>query len=215
MTPSELNTAARQRYNAVDDDFWSDQELYTTIYQGCCEMATEGLVIEQTYQTVSVAGQQEYEYPTNALNIKRITYDGRKLDCITFREDDALTLINAATSATGSPTAYMIWNNIIYLRDIPGTDDLVIKVWANIEPRSVSELTTIEIPTEFHMALVNLLLSEMSAKDKNYQGAAYYRALWEKDLLRAKKFAARKKVGDAFPIVKNVDCLPQGPMGQV
>ncbi len=215
MTPLEINTAARQRYNAVSDDFWSDAEMYTTMYQGCCEMATEGLIIEQTYTNTSVANQQEYSFPTNALNIKRMTYNGRKLACITFIEDDILTVLNQATTTTGVPTSYAIWNNIVYLRPIPSTSSLTIKVWANIEPQSISSSSTLEIPTEFQVCLVNLLLSEMSAKNKNYQGASYYRALWEKDIMRMKKFARKRKIGDAFQFVKSVDIVPQTDLGNI
>lgn len=214
MTPLEINTAARQRYNAVGDTFWSDAEIYNMIYQACCEMATEGFVIEQTYTTTSVASQQEYNFPTNAMSIKRITYDGKKLSPISFREDDVLTVLNAATTATGVPTSYMIWNNIIYLRPIPSTSSLTIKLFANIEPQSVTSTSTLEIPTEFQMALVNFILSEMSAKNKNYQGAQYYRDLWEKDVIRAKRLVS-KRVGDAFKFVKNVDLLPQTDLGNI
>lgn len=214
MTPLDINTAARQRYNAVSDDFWSDAEIYNIIYQGCCEMATEGLIIEQTYSTTSVAGQQEYSFPTNALNIKRITYDGRKLDYITFREDDILTFLNQAVTTTGTPTSYMIWNNIIYLRAIPDSA-LVIKIWANIEPQSVTSSSTLELATELQMCLVNLLLSEMSAKNKNYVGAKYYRDLWDADIKRAKRLNRKRKIGDAFQVVKNVDVIPQSDLGNV
>lgn len=215
MTPLEINTAARQRYNAVGDDFWSDTEIYNIIYQGCCEMATEGLVIEQTYTTTSVANQQEYTLPTNALNIKRITFNGRKLDYITFREDDVLTVLNQTTAATGTPSSYMIWNDIIYLRPVPTTGSLAIKIWANIQPQSVTSGSTLEIPAGFQMSLVNLVLSEMCAKNKNYQGAAYYRALWDKDVARIDQMNRKAKIGDSFQVVKNVDTLIQSPLGNV
>lgn|SRR3990167_2421180 len=215
MTPLELNTAARQRYNAVGDDFWSDAEIYLSIYQAACEMATEGLILEQTYTTTSVASQQEYSFPTNAISIKRITYNGKKLVPFTFREDDVLTELNAATTSTGVPTSYAIWNNIVYMRPVPSTAALTIKVFANIEPQSVTSTSTLEIPTEFQMSLVNFILSEMSAKNKNYAGAAYYRGLWEKDLIRAKKFARKKFIGDAFQVVKNVDIIPQTDLGNI
>lgn len=213
MTPSQIVTLARQRYNAVDDDFWSDAELYGILYQGCCEMAAEGLVIEQTYTTTSVASQQEYAYPTYAINIKRITYDGRKLMPMTFREDDVLTALNAATTATGTPTSYAIWNKLLYLRPIPGTSSLTIKVFTNIEPATITATSTLEIPTYAQAGLCNLLLSEMSAKNKNYEGMSAYRQLWEADKKRALELQRRKKVGDGFQVVKNVDVLPQSVLG--
>lgn len=215
MTPLEINTAARQRYNAVGDDFFSDSEIYNMIYQACCEMAVTGLIIEQTYSTLSVAGQQEYNWPTNALNIKRITYNGRKLVPITFREDDILTILDQATSATGLPTSYAMWNDIFYLRPVPDTSAVIIKVFANITPQSVTSTSTIEIPSEFQMSLVNFIISEMSAKNKNYAGAQYYRSLWEKDLKRSAAMNAKSKIGDAFQFVKNVDIIPQSDLGNI
>lgn len=215
MTPLEINVAARQRYNAVGDDFWSDAEIYALIYQACCEMVTEGFIIEQSYTTPSVASQQEYTFPTNALNIKRITYDGRKVVPFTFREDDVLTILNQATTATGVPTSYAIWNKIIYMRPIPSTSALTIKVFANIEPQSVTASSTLEIPASFQMPLLNFILSEMSAKNKNYAGAQYYRVLWEKDIIRAKRAQRKQKIGDAFQFVKNVDILPQTDLGNI
>lgn len=216
MTPLQINTAARQRYNAVDDDFWTDAEIYNTIYQGCCELATAGLIIEAVYTASSVASQQAYTYPTNAMNIKRITYTGRKLVPTTMREDDILTQLNSATTSTGTPSSYFIWADSIYLRPIPVsaiTD--TIKVWSNIEPGSVTATSTLEIPTEFQMALVNLILSEMSAKNKNYEGANYYRQLWAADVIRAKDLQRRKKRGDGFALVQNVDMIPQSDLGNV
>lgn len=215
MTPLQINIAARQRYNAVNDDFWSDAEMYNSLYEACCEMATEGFVIEQTYTTTSVASQQEYSFPTEALNIKRITYDGRKLVPITFREDDVLTVLDQTTTATGTPTSYAMWNKILYLRPTPGTSALTIKVWANIEPQTITAASTLEIPTSFQMSLVNFALAEMSAKNKNYVGAEYYRGLWEKALKRIVKFNRKRKIGDAFNFVKNVDLIPQTDLGNV
>lgn len=215
LSPLEINTFARQRYNAVGDDFWSDAEIYGIIYQGCCEIATHGLIIEQTYSTTSVASQQEYSFPTNAIAIKRVTYNGKKLDPIDFRDDDILTFLNQATTATGTPTSYAMFNNIMYLRPIPGTSALTIKVFAKIEPQTVTSTSTLEIPSEFQMALVNLVLSEMSAKNKNYQGATYYRGLWIEDVKRTLRMTRRAKVADGFKVVKNVDTLPQNALGQI
>jgi hypothetical protein len=213
MTPLEVNTAARQRYNAVADDFWSDAEIYNLMYQACLELATEGLLIERVFTTTSVASQQEYDWPTNAIAIKRIQYDGRKLMPFTFREDDVITNLNQAVTSTGTPSSYAVWNNVFYLRPIPSTSSLTVKVWAYVEPQPVSLNSTLEIPTEWHMSLVNFILSEMSAKNKNYQGAQYYRQLWEKDVVRAKRLARKKLIGDAFQVVKNIDIIPQTDLG--
>jgi hypothetical protein len=215
MTALEINTAARQRYNAVGDDFWSDAEMYLLIYQACCQMAANGLVIEQTFSTTSVTGQQEYTFPTTAVDIKRVTYDGRKLFPIDFRDDDVLTALNQATTSTGTPSSYAVWNRILYLRDIPGSSGLVIKIFCNIAPSSVTSTTTLEIPTIFEMAPVFFMLSEMSAKNKNYSGASYYRDLWRQEIIEIRKFIRKTKISDAFNLVRNVDITIQSDLGKI
>lgn len=215
MTPQQIITIARQRYNAVGDDFWPDQEMYDIIYQGSLEMANEGLVIERTFTSLSVNGQQEYPYPTNAIALKRVTYNGKKLHPIDFREDDTLTVVNQITLATGTPQFYAMWNNIMYLRAVPDTDNLTIKVFAYVEPQPVTVSSVLEVPVQYHFNFVNLILSEMSAKNKNYTGAEYYRKFWENDIIRAKRLAHKKTIADGFNMVKNVDILPNSIIGTI
>ncbi len=215
MTPLEINTFARQKYNAVGDDFFSDQEIYTTIFQACCEICSEAFLVEQSYTTSSVSGQQEYSFPTNAMNIKRITYDGKKLSPISFREDDIITVLDADTGATGTPSSYMIWNNIIYLRAVPDTSSLTIKVFTNISPQTVTATSTLEVPAIFQPCIASFVVSELSAKNKNYQGLDSYRTLWKEDLTRMKRWYRKTKSGDAFAVVKDADILPQTYWGNI
>lgn len=214
MTPLQINTAARQRYNAVSDDFWPDQEIYDLIYAASLELVNEGMVIERTFTSTSVVGQQEYDWPTNAVAIKRITYDGKKLHPIDFREDDTLTVVNQNTTASGTPQFYAMWNNVFYLRPIPDSV-LTLKVWAYVEPQPVLVTSTLEIPVQYHLMIVNYILSEMSAKNKNYTGSAYYRKLWDTDIIRAKRLQHKKTIADGFNFVKNVDILPNSIIGTI
>lgn len=214
MTPQEVNTAARRRYNAVSDGFWTDEELYDIMYQGCTELATEGLLIESTFSTSSVVSQQEYAWPSNAIAIKRATYDGKKIVPIDFRDDDVLTTLEQTTTEIGVPTSYAFWDDIFYLRPVP-SQVKTIKVWAYVRPSVITASSSLEIPTEWHMELVNLLLREMDAKNKNYVGATYYGNLWKNAVDRAKKFAMKRKRRDSFAVVKNVDMIYQNSIGRI
>ncbi len=215
MTPLEVNTAARRRYNATGDDFWSDAEIYDIMWQACNELATECLLIENVYTTTSVASQQQYDWPTNAIAIKRITYNGRKLVPITFREDDVLTVLNQNVTTTGTPTSYAVWDNVLYLRALPANTGDTIEVWTYNKPQVISSTSTLEIPSELHMSLVDYILGEMSAKNKNYKGAQYYANRWNGVIARAKKMVRKKLIGDGFQFVKNVDILPQTDLGNI
>jgi hypothetical protein len=213
MTPQEVEQAARERYNAVNDPNWSSSEIMSLIYAACLEMAREALPIERTYSTTSVASQQEYSFPTNLMAIKRITYGGNKLLPITMREDDALTLNNQSTTATGTPQYYWIWNRTISLRPIPSSSGETIKIWAISRAQPVTSTSTLEIPTEYHMDLVNYVVSEMYAKDKDLVSAKYYKELWHKAIQDAKRWVRMSKRRDSFAAIQDEESLPTTILG--
>lgn len=87
MTPSELELAARNRYNAVDDPHYSSAMIMDIIYQASMQLAIECHCIERTYTTTSTNGTREYSYPTNAIAIRRVEYKGQKLLPSTLERD--------------------------------------------------------------------------------------------------------------------------------
>ncbi len=209
MTPGEVTTFARQQYNAVNDTFFSDAELYSLLWMAQNELAREANVIEQTYTTTTVVGQQSYSYPAQIHTLKRVTYDGLKLEPITFREDDVLTLGNAATTQTGKPNYYSVFNKILYLRPTPD-DTLSLVIFGYCEAQQVSATSTLEVPTHFHQDLADFLLWRMAAKDKNYTGAEYFHAAWKEKVKAAKAWTRKRMRGDANAHVQDLD-LPVTP----
>lgn len=160
------------------------------------QLAIEALVIESTDTQNTVIGTQAYDYPTRAYAIKRVTWDGNKLMPITFREDDILTLDSSATTTTGDPRYYTVWDNQIILRPIPSSV-AVLKTYCYLEPAAITTLSTLEVPTRYHRDIVNFLVSEMAAKDNNMGKAQYYLGLWTAALARAKRETRKRLRGDA------------------
>ena len=203
MTPSEVELTARRTYNAVNDTFWSQQEIFDYIYAACLEISEEGYVIERRYSSTTVSGTQEYDFPTNAIAIKRITWSGRKLTKIDMIEDDALTGLNQATTDTGNPEYYWIWDRTISLRPIPGSA-ATLRLWTyNVQGSITSASTTLEIPTQHHMRLVNYVLHRMAAKDSNYKASDYYLNIWREDKLQIKRSMRKLQRADKFTTVKD------------
>lgn len=198
MTPSELNTYVRQQYNAVNDTFFADSEIFSYAYEAEMQLAKFAYVLKNTYTDTSVSGQQEYSFPTNAMAIYRITYAGRKLKPITFREDDQVTLLNASTTATGEPLYYAKWDDVLYLRPVPSTTGDTIKVFTFDIPTEIVAGGSLNTPARFHLSIANFCLSKMCAKDKNLQMAQYYNNLWEKDLQQARSEEVRNWNSDGF-----------------
>jgi len=215
MTPAEIELASRQLYNAVGDPNWSSAEIMPLIYKATLELFTEcGFTIENIYQTTSTASTGEYALPSNAGQVKRITYDGKKLFPITMRDDDTLTLQNQATTDTGEPEYYYIFNDTIFLRPIPDTSSVAIKIFTFAEPQAVTASSTLEVPTWTHNAIVDFVVSEMAAKDQNFQMAQYYQNKFQNvHIPRIKKRLKLIKRGDSFNIVQSEELHPYGTVG--
>lgn len=207
MTPTQILTAAKNKYNAIGDSFFSDEELLALLYDACLDMNREALLIERSYSTTSVASQQEYSYPAGVISIKRVTYNGKRLEPITFTEDDSITGLNQSTSSTGTPAFFFEWNNTVSLRPVPGTDGDAIKIYTYDEPAAITAASTLEIPTQFHMNLPDYIVSEMAAKDQNFQSAQYYAQKWEKAKISAKRWAKKKGRQKGFNVVQSEELI--------
>lgn len=202
MTPTEIVTTARRRYNAVSDSFWSDEELLNLLYEACLDLARFTKCIEVIYSTATVVGQQEYQYPTSTIAIKRIQYNGRKLKPVTMREDDSITGLNQSTTDSGTPQYYFIWNEILFLRPVPDTVG-TLKIFSYNEPQALTASSTLEIPTQYHTNLADYMASEMAAKDLNFTAAQFYSNKWEKFKVQARQWETKKKRTDSFSAVQD------------
>lgn len=215
MTPAQIETSARRRYNSESSTFWSQDEVFKTIWEAECILAREGLVIESTSTTTTVAGTQSYAFPTDASAMKRITYNGNKLKPINMREDDALTLNNQATTAQGTPTYYFEWNRTVYLRPIPDSA-LTLKYWFYAEPTLLTTAsTTLDVPSDFHQYLIDYVCSIMAAKDENLRMASWYEAKWLDGVMKAKSWSRRRRSTDQFGNVQDEAALAETILGSV
>jgi hypothetical protein len=206
VTPDEVATYARQRYNAVNDTtFFSDSLMYSFIYDAEMQLARYSNCIRSVYSTTTTAGQQEYPCPANTISIKRITYNGYEVMPRSLKEVLDLTATNAA--ATGTALIYAIWNEVLYLGPIPDAAQ-TLKIWSINEPAVVSAASTLDVPTRYHTDLAEYLNWQMCVMDKNYQGAELHRQRWEgpKGILdKARNFERLAVRGTEFSFVRDAD----------
>ena len=201
MTPAELESAARNRYNAIGDSFFSSAMIMDLIYHGEMELANECFLIEDTFETTSVDGTREYSYPTNAISIRRVEYNGEKLSPTALESDPKTN----TTAPEGTPAEYAIWEETLVLFPTPAVTGDTIKVFAYCQPQAVTtDSTTLSIPVRYHLTLIDYILEGMAAKDSNFQMASYYRNKWEKSKQDAKRTHAKVKRGDQFAVVRDV-----------
>lgn len=208
MTPDEILQQSRQAYNAVGDTFFSSTELYNLIWQAEQQLAMQTFCIKKIQTTSTVISQQEYVLPTTCISLKRITYNGSSLRPINFTEDDAITNYDAATTATGEPLCYTEWGTSVFLRPIPDAV-YTLKLWFFAKPAAVTTATVLEVPEEYHLDMVNFILSHMFGKDGKTDMAAYHLGLWQQSVERIKGWERRKLRSNWPAAVNNIDALAE------
>jgi len=207
VTPSNLATIIRERYNATGDSFFSDTYIYNLIYQAEMELALEANVIENSYTTVSVSGTREYAYPDNAISIRRVEYKGVKVVPRELIDDPKTSL----TEPSGTPAEYAIWDNELILFPTPDTDDDQIKVFSYDMPSEVSATSTLSTPAQYHLSLIHFCISNMHAKELNDKMASYHMSLWRDEIRRIKRERKRSKHGDMYAVVRDEADIPAHP----
>ena len=177
MTTAQIETAARRRLNAAASTFWSSTEIIEDcLYFALVDVCNQVRCYEATATDTSASGTAGYSKPTNAIDIKRVVYDGTPLELVPEREIDALNL-NGTSAATGRPTHYYLWGSSYYLYPTPDTSSLTISLRYISGPGTIVSGSNIPIPLQFHSRLVN--------------GVAYYMLLKETDDPRIPIFERR------------------------
>jgi len=214
LNPSQLQAAARRKYNSTGDTFFDDDEFFQLIYDAECQLATEAMVIENRYTTTSVASQREYAYPTRTIAIKIVYFDGEKLQYSNFREDDTLTINDSSSTQTGTPAFYQTWERTIFLRPVPSTAALDIDLYTYDLPNlQTSGTATLDTPTVYHNDIVHYLVAHMAAKDGNTKLSDYYLGLWLRSVQRAKAWKMKEKSSDGPRRVRDESEMQQSWLG--
>ena len=213
MTPDEVLLYAKQNYNAESDSFFSDSEGYKHLWAAQMILARETHCIERVYTTTTTSGTREYSVPTLALGIKRVTYNGQKLEPYSFRVDDLFTVLNESTTSTGTPKFYVLWNRTLYLRPIPDSSSATLRIYTFNKPDETASGGTLDVPEAYHLMLADYLLWRFSAKDQNFQAANYWQAQWEERMKEARRAVRKEKTGDAFTQVIDDESMPVNVVG--
>lgn len=209
-TAGTLIEQIRQRFNAVGDGFFTDQEMRDLLVDAQNELALETDCIEKVFTATTTAGTREYEYPTNAYRLHRVEWNGQRLDPDDFMWDDLNTGNNADSNSQGEPIYYQIWNDVLYLRPIPD-EAQTLKIYANVTPQNITvDTATLDVPERYVRYLKDYCLAQMFAKSGNTvrNFATYHDQRWQKSIQDVKRFEMKRKQGDQYMVVKNAEIMP-------
>ncbi len=204
MTPSELETLVRNRFNALNDTFFSSSEIISYIYDAEEEIAVEFDLIEKSATDTTVEGQRNYDFPSDAYKIKTVLVDDKTVDLMSLKEGEDSEIWDDATN--GTPEKYYIIDKIIYLDPPPDTAGQTITIYYYALPSNPATSSSIDIPSEYHRRLVSKILADMYGKDQNQQMMSYYMNKWinvDKSWIASVK--KRGRIGGGYRSVRIVE----------
>lgn len=204
MTVTQILTAARNNLNSLNDTFWSDAELYNSLYRCELKLARKAFTIDNVYSVTTVAGTAQYIKPTRAISIWKVKYNGSPLALIDQREYDAMNPNSASSS--GTPAYFMFYDEAFYLYPTPD-DAQSLEVYTYDEPNDITSTSVLETPSVFHDILVDGLTFMMCPKDLGHPTTLLWKANWEAGLIEAESFARKRRRANKFSTVKTEESL--------
>lgn len=201
MTPGEIIEVAQNRLNAVTDTLWSTTELLKYLYLCETELAIRSRCIRSTATDTSVASTADYSTPQTAFELTRVEYDGRALQDISRRQNDAINY-NQTTALTGTPNSYVDNGSTVTLVPTPDTSALTIRFrYYALPTEATGSSDALSTPAAYHHLLCDGVTAQMCPKDLGHPLTALYAAKWEKDLAWAEAHARRSLRGNKFAVV--------------
>lgn len=210
MDGAQILEDARNNLNALVDTLWSDDELLQSLYRVMLKVARRTRCIEEVSTTTTVAGTDEYAFPTRCMEVVRVTYDGSKLQKIDRREYDSIN--PSSVSSSGRPSYYLVEDDEIIL--YPNPDSAVtLKYWTINEPAVPTTTSTLEIPTRYHDVLVDGLTAEMCPKDLGHPLTTFWTGKFNSGIEEIAAHVKQSKRSDRFSIVKTEEEMLTGDFG--
>jgi hypothetical protein len=139
------------------------------------------------------------------MTIRRVEYDGERIYPSDFTDDDMYTGNQPGTTSRGRPTHYQAFNSTLYLRPIPDTSALTIRVFSYNQPSQPSSAGTLDVPARYHLYLADYALYCMFAQDKNPAMADRHLRLWTEHKSTVMKIEQMRRRSDEFAVVKDIE----------
>jgi hypothetical protein len=208
LTPQQIENAARRKYNSVGSSFYAQEEIWDLIHQAESEIAAETRILE--YVTIvnadAIIAFTELE---NIHEVTKVFMGGQRLHKIDIQQAEAMGFnVTDNEETTGTPQYYLETTSVSgrVLALFPASATAVaITVFGVRAPELVTSASqTLEVPSMFHHCIVDYVVAEMAAKDKQWDTSQKYFDKWyQKHLPNIIKWDRRRKSSDRFNIVKD------------
>jgi len=202
MNRDAILEMARGHLNAINDDFWSDDELYRYLYSAEVELSNHvPSVIENTHVVTGSTSTSQYSIPEGVKIIKKMNWNGYPLSKITEMRKDAENL-GANTTTDGTPQGFIEWNGGFTAFPAP-SDDSEFRMWTQDLPTLTTAAdTSVSVRAEYHPILSEGVASRMAAKEAGHPQQNRLDVSWQNAINNVKK-AERKRIrGTGFRMTR-------------
>lgn len=183
----------------------SDSDIKTFLNAAQIDVARRTTYLGKRAQTSSVASDGTYELPDDLLLIKKVTYNGTKLEKIDEEVLDDLNPTADNGSSVGTPTHYYLWGRILHLNPWPesaGSGN--IDIWYIKSPAELVDDTDVtELPANCHEDMVKYALALCKEVDDDYNAVANIRSEYELRLTSSTQ-EANDPYEDSYPAVRDI-----------
>lgn len=214
MTLAQFEDLVRRRHRAESDSNWSSAEIYQLITGRANEiLSIIGLLEATDSSTSTTVGVQAYSFPSDAVRMKQINWDGQMLQEISFRDWE--TQKAAGTTPSGKPTHWVNWNRQALLVPVPSSAKVLTFYYEKEHPYiDGTSVSVISIPSVLHWRHADGVVADMYAKDLNYRMFDRYQTIWiDRHVPAFFTYASRSKRGGRSRIVTDADSHPQTDYG--
>jgi len=169
---STLITKCRIHINETSTTFHADSDLLAYCDEAQKYFIRSTRILEGSSTTSAVSGTQNYALPSDYLALLRVTFNGIKIDRVSYHEIDELGIND--TDETNTPRYYYILNEQLYLIPIPNTTD-TIKIYYYKFPADLDATTdTLEISKIYDDIIVCYMVYRALEKDSEDKRADYW-----------------------------------------
>jgi len=210
MTRATIRTEARRQVaEPTSGGRWTDANYDSAIERAQEDFVLRTKCLKMYAEFTTTADTPEYDISedslANFLDLAEVWYFDsttryRKLRPVTRDEMSRLQSESRGTDA--APTFYCYEDRVLEF-DTEADADKTIRVYYYYLPAALSEDASVpDVPVKFHNALVNFTCWKFKeADDLDTEGAMYFKAMYEEDVLKALDILA--PAGDAYDHIRD------------
>jgi hypothetical protein len=159
--------------------------------------------LQEHSETSPVANDGTYPLPEDFIFLRRVTYKNELIYPTTLGEIDKLYPSRDTGTATGTPTMYFVWNNVLHLYPWPdasgsGTLDIY---YVRAPVILINDEDIPEIPVYMHEDMVRYCIARGKELDEEDTKAAAVMQEYDERLAES-KYEAQNPQSDSYPSVR-------------